>query len=257
MQLRNVVLTGMAAAALITAAAPGYFGKWKMDAAKSDFGDTTFTISQTPSGEMQFSADGQTYTFKIDGKDYPAMFGGTAAWKSTDATTWEVSNKLNGRFLGTNTFKLSADGKSLTENSKGPKPAGGTYDDTATYQRMSGTAGLAGKWKTKNFKSSAPNVMEFAAAAADGMTINLSAFQAVCNVKFDGQEYPCTGPTMPPGMTVALKKSGANGFEMTEKMGGKALYQSTFTASADGKTLTENGRAVATGEKIKVVYNRQ
>ena len=99
--------------------------------------------------------------------------------------------------------------------------------------------------------------MEFAAAAADGMTINLSAFQAVCNVKFDGQEIPQRPHDGSPGMTVALKKSGANGFEMTEKMGGKALYQSTFTASADGKTLTENGRVVATGEKIKVVYNRQ
>jgi hypothetical protein len=235
----------------------GYFAKWKLDAARSDFGDTTFTVSQTPSGDMQFSEDGQTYTFKTDGKEYPALFGATAAWKAIDANTWEVTNKRDGKLLGTDTYKLAADGKSLTVNSKGPKPAGGTFDDTITFQRVSGTSGIAGKWKTKNFKSSAPDVMEFAAAGADGMTYNIVDQKAVCSLKFDGMDYPATGPTMPPNLTLAVKKTGTSGFEMTVKVGGKALYRSTFTVSADGKTLTEFGSALATGEKYKAVFNRQ
>jgi hypothetical protein len=257
MYLRNVVLAGLAAAALMAAAEASYFGKWKLDAAKSDFGDTTFTVSQTPAGDMQYSADGQTYTFKIDGSEYPALFGDTAAWKSIDANTWEVTNKLNGKLLGTDTYKLAADGQSLTVNSKGPKPAGGTFDDTITFQRIFGTSGIIGKWKTKNFKSSAPDVMEFVAAGADGMAFNIIDQQAVCNLKFDDMDYPITGPTMPPNMTLAIKKSGARAFDATVKLGGKALYRSTFTVSSNGKTLTETGSAVATGEKYKAVFDRQ
>ncbi len=55
--------------------------------AKSDFGESTVTFAQTGSGEMQFTAEGQSYTFKTDGKDYPAIFGTTAAWKQIDANT--------------------------------------------------------------------------------------------------------------------------------------------------------------------------
>jgi hypothetical protein len=32
-----------------------------MNAAKSDFGDTTITFAQAPSGGMQMTVDGQTY----------------------------------------------------------------------------------------------------------------------------------------------------------------------------------------------------
>lgn len=264
MQLRNAVLAGLAAAVLMMAADAGYFGKWKIDAAKSDFGDTSFTLSQTSSGDLRYSADGQTYTFKVDGRDYPAMFGGTAAWKSIDANTLEVTNKLNGKLLTTDTYSLSNDGRSLTVNSKGTKPTGGPIDDTTTFQRAAGVKGqpspmlrFEGKWKTKNFKSSAPDVLEFSAAGADGMTFAIIDQKAVCNLKFDGKDYPASGPTMPPGVTVAVKKAWTNGFEMTVKMNGKTLYQSSYSASNDGKTLTENGTVVATGEKYKAVFDRQ
>ena len=40
-------------------------------------------------------------------------------------------------------------------------------------------------------------------------------------------------------------------------MNGKTLYKSTFTVSGDGKTLTENGSAVDSGETMKAVYDRQ
>jgi hypothetical protein len=256
MQTRTLILCGLVAAGSMLAADAGYFGKWKLDPARSDFGDTTFTVSQTPSGEMQYSADGQTYTFKVDGKDYPAMFGGTSAWKSGDKSSWEVTNKMNGKPVTTDTYKLSADGKSLTVNSKGPKPAGGMTDDTFTFQRVSGDSGLAGKWKTKNFKSTSPDTVELVAAGADGMAFNIPEQKAVCNLKFDGKDYAVTGPTMPANMTATAKRSG-NGFDMTYKMAGKALYQSSFTVSPDGKTLTEAGSALATGEKYKAVFARQ
>lgn len=105
-----------------------YAGKWKLNVAKSDFGETTVTFAQSASGQMQFTAQGQSYTFQVDGKDYPSLFGRTAAWKQIDANTWETANKQNGKLLTTDTTRLSADGKTLTIHAKRPKPAGGTFD---------------------------------------------------------------------------------------------------------------------------------
>ena len=83
-----------------------YAGTWKLNLAKSDFVETTVTYEQTASGHMQFTAAGQSYTFQMDGKDYPSLFGGTAAWKQTDATTWEIALKQNGKLINTTTTTL-------------------------------------------------------------------------------------------------------------------------------------------------------
>ena len=61
----------LAAALSAVASEPPYAGTWKTNFAKSDFGETTVTYEQLPSGEMQATSDGLSYKFKLDGKDYP------------------------------------------------------------------------------------------------------------------------------------------------------------------------------------------
>jgi hypothetical protein len=233
-----------------------YAGTWKLNVSKSDFGETTIAIAKAPGG-MQFTAMGQSYTFEVDGKDRPALFGRTAAWKQVDANTWETSFKQDGKPIATDSVKLSADGKTLTINTKGPKPAGGTFEPTTVYDRASGGPGLEGKWKTKNVQTSAPTVIELTPSGADGLTIRIPDFQINCEAKFDGKDYPATGPTVPPGLTLALTKSGPRSFELNEKQNGKPIVKLSFTASADGKTLTETGGAPGSTEKFKAVYERQ
>lgn len=234
-----------------------YAGTWKLNVAKSDFGETTVTFAQTGSGEMQFTAAGQSYTFRVDGKDYPALFGRTATWKQIDANTWETVNKQDGKPLSAETTRLSADGKILTVNAKGPIPAGGTFDQTVVYERVSGGPGLVGKWKTKNFATSAPTVLELVPSGSVGLTVNIPDFKITSEVKFDGKDYPATGPGVPPGLTLAMQKTGPRSFDMTEKQNGKPLFKLSFTVSADGKTLTETGGPVGVSEKFKAVYDRQ
>jgi hypothetical protein len=255
--IRNLGIYLLAAAGTLAAADAPYMGKWKLNPAKSDFGEETMTFTQTASGEMQFTAEGQSYTFKTDGKDYPAMFGTTAAWKQIDASTWQTTEKMKDKVLGVDTTKLSADGKTLTMESKGTKPNGEAFDDTTVYSRVSGTSGIAGKWKTKNVKISAPGVMELTPNGPDGLTWNSVDQHATCASKFDGKDYPCSGETFGPGFTFVIKKTGASSFEGAVKHDGKTLWMSTYTVSADGKTMTESGMSVATGEKYKTVYDRQ
>jgi hypothetical protein len=77
MQLHRRLCAGFVFAAVrrLAAADPPYAGKWKMNLAKSDFGETTVTYEQLPAGEMRATMDGQSYTFRMDGKDYPDPFG--------------------------------------------------------------------------------------------------------------------------------------------------------------------------------------
>jgi len=259
MRLHRVICAAIALATTTTVAAADlpYAGRWKMNPAKSDFGETTMTYEQLQSGEMQATTAGQSYKFKIDGKDYPAIFGGTAAWKSLSPTSWQTTWKLNGKVLTTDTLTLSPDGKTLTVNTKGTKPNGEAIDDTLVAERVSGGPGLAGKWKTKNMKSASPSVLEFTPSGADGLAIKIVDMELSCNGKLDGKDHPCSGPTLAPGWTVAFLNQGPRALDMTVRNNGKAMFKMSYTVSADGKTLTETGTAAGTNEKTTVVYEKQ
>jgi hypothetical protein len=253
--LPRVVFTLLAATA-IAAGDPPYAGKWKMNPAKSDFGELTVAYEQLPSGEMQETSAGQSYRFKLDGADYPDPFGNTAAWKSLSSISWQRILKLKEKVLTTDTLTLSPDGRGLTVNSRGTKPNGEAIDDTFVFERVSGGPGLAGKWKAKNMKSSSPSLLELT-PKDDGLTFKIVDMGLTCDTTLDGKDYPCTGPTLSAGWTVAFAPSGARSLNMTIKNNGKELYKVVYTASPDGKTLTETGTATATSEKTKVVYDRQ
>jgi hypothetical protein len=255
--MRKAFLIGMCACALGLAADAPYAGKWKMNVAKSNFGDTTVTYEQMPGGEMKVTADGQSYTFKTDGKDNMTPWGVTSAWKSVDANTWETTEKTNGKVSNTSIAKLSADGKMLAMDSKRVKADGGTSDDSMTFQRVSGGPGLAGKWKTKNLKTSSPETMSVTQNGSDGLTLSFGNEGGVCEAKFDGKDYPASGTMWPPGWTCMIAKNGARAIDLSWKKDGKDMYKSTLAASADGKVLTETGSAAGVNEKVKVVYDKQ
>ena len=247
----------VAAASIVAAADPPYVGKWKMNPAKSDFGETTLTYEELPSGEMQATMDGMSYKFRMDGKDYPDAFGNIVAWKSLSPTSWQYTLKVQGKLLTTDTLTLSPDGKTLTVSSKGTKPNGEPIDNTVVMNRVSGGPGLGGKWKTKNLKSSSPSVLEISASGTGGLAFKIVDMGLTCDAKLDGKDYPCTGPTLAEGWTVAFTNTDPRSLAMTVKNKGKLLYKVTYAVSADGKTLTETGMATATNEKTKVVYDRQ
>jgi hypothetical protein len=251
MNTRLILLCGVVTAAM--AADLPYVGKWKMNLAKSDFGQTTLTFESLPGGEWQFSGFGITYKFKLDGKEYPDSMGGTATWKASDANTWETVGKANGKVTETDTFKLSADGKTLTETSKQMKATGGSIDSTTTYDRASGGQGLAGKWKTKKV-SGAAGTIEMTASGSDGLNFKDVDMGMTCDSKLDGKDYPCTGPMLPPGFTSAVKNTGL-ALDVTVKKDGKVFFNGSYTVAADGKSMTENG-SMADGEKIKIVWER-
>ena len=109
-----------------------FLGKWAMDRAQSTFTgavpewrNMTFEkaganfrhVTETMQGEVVYKIQ---YTFNLDGKDYPAdpaMAANTVSLKRVDATTIERLGKYQGSVGETVTYKLSADGKTLTVES--------------------------------------------------------------------------------------------------------------------------------------------
>jgi hypothetical protein len=255
--MRKLFLLGLCACGVAAAADAPYVGKWKMNVAKSNFGDTTVTYDQLPGGEMKATADGQSYTFKTDGKDNMTPWGMTVAWKAVDANTWEMTEKTNSKVSNTSKLKLSADGKMLALDSKRVKADGGISDDSMTFQRVSGGPGLAGKWKTKNLKTSSPEMLRLTQNGSDGLTLSLGNEGGVCEAKFDGKYYPATGTMWPSGWTCMMAKHGARAVDLNWQKDGKDMYKSMLAASSDGKVLTETGSATGVNEQYKVVYDKQ
>ena len=253
----NPVALVLAVAMVVAVADSPFVGKWKVNLEKSKFTDMTMTFEQLPSGEMRATAEGQSYNFKTDGKEYPAIFGSTAAWNQLDANTWQATYRAKGMVLSTDTIKVSPDGKALTVSSKGTKPDGAPFETTAEYQRIAGNTGLAGKWKSTKVEMSSPETMEFAPSAGGGVIWTVPAYKMTADLKFDGKDYLVKGPTLPANFTIAATSKGARSFELIEKVNGKVAYRGTYTLSEDGKTLTAVYSPEGTNEKVTVVYDRQ
>jgi hypothetical protein len=259
MQSRNATscLIALLMATGLAAAENPFAGTWKLNPAKSKFTGDTMKFERTSSGEIHWSGAGLAYTFKIDGKEYPGPVGDLVAWKQVDEHTWETTYRLKGTLVSTDTSTLSPDGKTMTIISKGTKPNGQSFQNTSVYERTSGESGLVGTWKSKEVKISSPGTLKLTPAGDDGIVWEFVDFKATCNAKFDGKDYPCTGPTAPAGISVALKRTGPRSYDWTEKLNGKLLFTGTVTVSQDGRTLTNVGKPVAVNEPITEVYERQ
>jgi hypothetical protein len=241
----------------LTAAENPFAGTWKLNPAKSKFTGDTMKFEKTPSGAIRWSGSGLTYTFNSDGKEYEGPFGEVVVWKQIDDHTWETTFQRKGILLSTDTSRLSPDGKTLTVVSKGTKPNGETFQDTVVYERIAGDRGLLGGWKDQKVKISSPGTILFKPSGEDGLVFTSVGYKATYEAKFDGKDYPVTGPTVPAGIMVALKRTGPRSFEVLTKQGGKPLFRETLTVSQDGRTLTDVGSAIAVNEPFTAVYDRQ
>jgi hypothetical protein len=234
--LKAISLTAVLGAATCAFAVDTPFaGTWKLNLDKSKLiGDTvTFTSADDA---MRITANGESYEFKADGSENKTRFG-TAAWKKIDDKCWEETDKVNGRLDSKTTWTLADDGKTLTERSTGDKPGGGSCDDTSIYVRTAGMRGLAGTWKDKEFKVSSPSLL-LLSDIENGLSVEEPDFKVKATGKFDGKPGNVEGPTIPPGASFFLTKAGARSFKMTRTQSGKPFDMSTWTVSADGKSMT-------------------
>jgi hypothetical protein len=145
-------LLALSSVAIAADAPDSVIGTWKLNTAKSTGNapmpkSETRTYAASPGGVAltytRVGADGKESTvkttFKYDGKDYPvtgsADFDALNA-KRVDANTIDSTQKRMGKDVGTTKRTVSADGKTLTLDSKLTTPKGTDANMTLVYDRQ-------------------------------------------------------------------------------------------------------------------------
>jgi hypothetical protein len=258
MKTTFALLAGVALLLSLPAFAESPFdGTWKLNTSKSNLAGDIMHYADAGSGMLKYTDSDQTYTFKPDGSSFTTPMGMERTFLKTGDDSYTATSKRGGVLLRTTTIKVSSDGKTLMEEAKGTKPNGDNFDDTFTYVRTSPGTGLIGSWKSTEVKLSSPNSLTIQTDGADGVTTTLSAIKASCQAKWNGKDFPATGPTVPDGLTLALSKTGPSSFKLVQKFKGKVIVIAHYQVAADGKSMTLKGTNGLGKEPFTEVFDKQ
>lgn len=231
-----------------------FVGKWKIDQAKSHITGATDSVTAVAANTWKFQYGAFSWTVKADGTDQPTPFG-TTALKALDPATWQFANKSDGKPLGTETWVLSADGKSMTRTFASLKENGDPYTAVAAMKRTAGSAGFEGTWESTEVEMPFTEI-DIEPNGDDGIKLHVPADGTRYSVKFDGKEYPEEGPRLPAGMTVSVKMTGARSAQATTRLNGKVWDHEDWEVSADGMTFTYTEHDAGTDKPELVILHR-
>jgi len=174
-----------------------------------------------------------------------------------DPHTVEVSQRQNGKTVGTSTMTVAADGKSFTgkfTSYQGTQPATGSFSEKRVAAGPPGSHALSGSW-LQDQMSDANDALTIVTYAMTADAFSMQSNGQSYSAKFDGKQYPVTGD---PGNTkVALKKLDERTVEETDYRQGKVVDEIHIAAAADGKTVHLTDKDVAHGQTTTVIFDKQ
>ena len=215
-----------------------FVGKWKLNPSRSTLTDEMKVQAVGPNKyNLIFSGD-NVETIVADGTDQPGLFGTTISLTIEAPDSWKVVRKANGRTTIIGLWKLSPDGTTLTDNFTGYRPDGTTTNLHYIYTRTAGSTGFPGTWESTTEDVNSSYELQIKPSQDDGLSIIYPGSSMVKSVKFDGKDYPGSGPNAPTGYTSSISRVNAQTLQMTDKMNGKLFDTVKIELSPDGKTLT-------------------
>jgi hypothetical protein len=232
--LAACLTTGMA-----WAAQSPFIGAWKLDPSKTRMPDE-MKVESKGGDKYAFDFGGGAETIVADGSDQPGGYGGTLlSVKAETPDTWIVQRKQGGRLMLRATWKLSKDGRTLTDYFREFGSDGAmAFSMDYIYQRAGGGSGIAGDWRSIKETMNSPFPLQVKAFQDDGLSFTTVLEKKTQNVKFDGKDYPGEGPGAGQGATSSAQRVDARTLVMTDKANGKAMDTKEIGLSADLKTLT-------------------
>jgi hypothetical protein len=235
-----------------------FVGKWKLDESRSKLSGQQMKIDALGGNKYKFTYGEISYTLVTDGTDQPIPLGWTRTITEEKPNTWRVVDKKDGRTLGTGTWTLSPDGRSMELDITGTNPDGSAFRNRITRKRTAGTSGFAGTWENANVKiGQGFSQLEVESFEGDGLTLSYPAMKSSLSMKFDGKDYEETGPDAPSGATSSGRRLNDRTLELTDKLQGKVVDTAVLKASPDGKTLTYTVHDKGQSKPIIWVYERQ
>jgi hypothetical protein len=248
-------------AATSRAADEPLIGKWKLNLSKSKLADQ---MTITPAGPnrytLTFAGVGETETLVADGTDQPGVLGSTVSITIEGPGNWKIMRKQGGRTLLTANWKLSDDGKALTDTFMGNQPDGSISRVDLVYKRAEGGAsntGIPGTWETTEEKADAAYELEIRPYESDGLSFLVSGGAPANNVKLDGKDYPSAGASPDVGSTTSARRLGDHSIELTKKVKGKIIETREVTVSPDRKTLTMTRHLVDQRVPNVLIFDRE
>jgi hypothetical protein len=217
-------------------------GTWKQNEAKRKLGSNLDLRFRTnPAGEMEELRGPQSKPLvlpvRFDGKPYTEDKV-TIVWKQTGPNAYERTLSENGKLATTRRIRVSADGRSLTEEFERKLPDGKTSIRTAEYRRDStDTKGLLGTWKLVSLRNSPPTFLKYEPIGNNGWKV--SGFQGQMYVlTLDGKPAPIGGVAAIPDMMISARQLDANTIETTTTRLGVMAGKSRIQISDGGKMMT-------------------
>jgi hypothetical protein len=222
----------------LSAGTDPFVGKWKVNSSKSTLADQ-MTIQALGENKytLTFAGTGETETVAADGTDQTGISGSMLSITIEESGAWTIIRKKEGRVVLTARWKLSQDGKTLTDAFTSNRPDGSTSTIDMLYRRVAGGSGIPGTWETTDMKLDAVYEMEIRPYDTDGLSF-ISGSAPPKNVKFDGKEHldSATGATLGPAFLG--HRIDERNLEYTSKINGRIVQTRQITVSPDLKTLT-------------------
>jgi len=234
-----------------------FVGKWKLNQAKSKVTGQQLKIEAFTGNRYRITFGPVSDTLIPDGTDQPVQFGRTRSLKPVTPDTWKLVSRKDGRTVTEETWKLSPDGRTLTMEITGTRPDGSTYQDRMETQRVAGTCGFAGTWESTKVNAGSPDDFEIQPYEGDGLSFITPSQNDTLSMRFDGKDYPVTGPNVAPGATSSGRRVNERTLELTDKVNGKVVDTMQYKVSPDSRTLTLTDREKGQSKPAIFVYEKK
>jgi hypothetical protein len=183
----------------------------------------------------------------------------TIAWKQIDKNKFERQIFESDKLIATRRIQISADGKTLTEDTDRPLADGKPSITTIVFRRTSGDAqGLVGIWKPESMHSTVASQIKYEAVGT-GRLKGSSDQGVTFTLALDGKPVAVTGPAVISGTMVAGKQIDGHTLELTNSREGVPTAKSITVISGDGKvvTVTTTNLGAASAEASVAVFEKQ
>jgi len=232
-----------------------FIGQWKFDSSRSRTPDE-MKVQSLGGAKYTFDFGGGAETIVADGTDQPGREGTLLSAKQEAQDTWIVQRKKAGRLMLRATWKLSADGSTLTDYYREFESNGSTLSLDYVYQRTGGGSGFAADWQSIKETRNTPLSMEVKTYEGDGLSFIITpSQQRIQNVKLDGKDYPASNAGQ--GRAISTRQVDEHNLVITHKNNGKVTGTEEVGLSADLTTLTITLHFVGRDKPDVMVYQRQ
>jgi hypothetical protein len=228
-----------------------FIGEWKLNPSMSRMPD-----------EMKVESNGDnTYTFDFgagaetivtDGAGHPGLGGTMLSVKVVGRDTWIVERRKDGRLLIQANWKLSKDGRTLTDLYRQFESDGSTFSVDYLYQRSGGGSGFAADWQSIKETMNSTLLLQVKEYQSDGLSFITPSLHQTKNVKLDGKDHP----NEESASSTSVRRVDERTLEMTNKSEGQVTETREIRVSPDGKRLTMTVHPAGRDHPRVMVFDR-